>query len=336
MSKITPDILGDVHFGRQFKLGVPLDRVGEREEIVYQEFKRRVENPQSKLFIQTGDLFNGYAEPEALVILVAETVEKAALDNPHVKYVFYNGNHDAVKELGRAGSFDVFERLLKHVSNVQIFRDPTILRVDDTAWGFVPWSPFSNAKELAQMLVATWQRVMGGVKLDGVFGHWDVEGYGQKEVANMIPTLELSEITTTVYTGHIHKPTKFYRDNTTVHVVGSMQPYTHAEGIDERWYITLTYDEYMALTEERKAALVNCNVRVQVVDGQVAEPFNCLSFITKKAKEIQDEDEGDIDVEIADFNMDSLFKVCLDNREVRSDIAEQILNKFSENRNVGN
>lgn len=336
MSKIIPDNLGDVHFGRQFKLGVPLDRVGEREEMVYQEFKRRVKNPQSKLFVQTGDLFNGYAEPEALVILVAETVEEAALENPGVKYVFYNGNHDAVKELGRAGSFDVFERLLRHVPNVMVVREPTIVRIEGTAWGFVPWSPFSNAKELAQMLVSTWQRVMAGAKLDGVYGHWDVEGYGQKEVANMVPTLELSEITDTIYTGHIHKPTKFFRDGTTVHVVGSMQPYSHAEDIGTKWYITLTYDEYLALTPEQKDHLVNCNVRVQVGEGEVAEPFNCLSFITKKAKEIESEDGGDIDVEVADFNMDQLFQSCLDTREVRADIAEKILNKFAENRNVAN
>lgn len=341
--KIEPKILGDVHLGRKFTNGVPLHRRGDRERMVNEDFANQLMNYSGPLLVQPGDLFDSFAVPEAVVLFAYEAVKKASIQNPNTGYIFIRGNHDASRDTNRASSFDVFAELIEHLPNVHVFRDvQTIIfnqgKEDETCFGFVPWHPFKSADVLAEELIEYADNLYGVAYFDAVFGHWDVESYGGDHTFNMVPTRILSRVTKTIYTGHIHKPTAFDRDGVRVNVVGSMQPYAHGEEQEgvHRWYRTIPYGEYTVLRNapEVLPAFHNANVRVIVQDGEAPEPIDCLSFTTKKAKEVDEGEEGDIEVAIAEFNMDSLFAQTLAEQGVSTKVADLVSAKFKELRNI--
>lgn len=330
MNQIIKDI-GDVHLGRRFTNGVPLHRRGDRERMVREDFRERLMNVDgATIVVQTGDLFDSFTVPEEVVLDTARIVSEAAQRNPNTIYVFYRGNHDASRDTSKASSFDVFAELLKHVPNVNVFRNVSILTRGDTKIGFIPWHPFDSADILATRLIQEWP----DVKFDAVYGHWDIETYGGDNTFNIIPTKILSNVTKAVKTGHIHKPRKFERDGVSVDVVGSMQPYAHGEDPGTTYYKTTRFEDFAAYGETEKAWCRNLNLRVLVKPGQEAEPIDCLSFITKKVDERGDE-EADIEVAMASFDMDRLFHEALQESTVGQSVADQVVAKFKELRNKG-
>ena len=48
--------IGDVHLGRKFRTGVPLDRRGELEELFFKEFDRVLRKPMQKKLVQAHTL----------------------------------------------------------------------------------------------------------------------------------------------------------------------------------------------------------------------------------------------------------------------------------------
>lgn len=350
MDNFVPYIIGDVHLGRKFSNGVPLHRRGDREMMVKEDFNEKIANCDSNIFVQTGDLFDAFAVEEAVVLETARVVRFHARLNPRITYVFYRGNHDASKDVNKASSFDVFSELLLGLDNVHVLKEPKIisastphLDIKTRFFGFIPWSPFKSAAELADELVGVvnpeWiaQGGTAPLRLDAVFGHWDVESYGSSaHDFNMVPTAVLSKITGTIYTGHVHRPTQFERDGVTVNVVGSMQPYAHGEDAEGQFYVTRGFEEYEKISadETERAKLVNVNIRVLVKEGQVPDPVDCLSFITKKTVEKLEEDEApDLDIKIEDFDMDRLFQESLFSREVGTGVMQKILEKWQELKN---
>lgn len=331
MSVTLYEKIGDVHLARKFTNGVPLHRRGIRENMVREEFKRRLNSCTAPNLVQTGDLFDGFVVDEAELLWTFRTIRDAALAAPSRNFIFYAGNHDLSKDSAKASSFQVLQELLAFVPNVHMLTEVSILYFDkDTPVGVIPWHPLKSAAELAGELVAITQ----GGWLSTVFGHWDIESYGQGDHGfNMIPTLQLSSITKRIETGHIHKPRTFQRDGVEVVVVGSMQPYAHGEETNTDLYVTLPFSDYMAM--EDHYGLVQKNVRVVVEDGQSPEPCEAMSFITKKAK-AKDEEENDMEVAVADFDMTALFDGCLKDRKVGADTAASIAAKFLELRNSAN
>ncbi len=348
----VPYIVGDVHLGRKFTNGVPLHRKGDREKMVHADFEERIGSYEGPMLVQTGDLFDSFTVDEAIVLWAESVVRRAALAYPGTKYVFYRGNHDASKDVNKKSSFDVFEALLRDLPNVLVLKDVTIVPLHYIAdnehdpvtkyFGFIPWHPFKSAQVLAEELVQMSYHTDASAHqtLEAVFGHWDVKDYGSTaHDFNMVPTKILIQVTKTIYTGHVHKPCEFDRDGVRVHVVGSMQPYAHGEGDGFPHYMTIPYDTYVNEKDDKYSHhyYTNANVRILVKDGENPEPPDCLSFSTKKVTETGEEDEeGEIDVEMADFNMDTLFATVLKECEVSESVAERVLGKFKELRNVGN
>lgn len=324
--------IGDVHFGRKFTTGVPMARRGDREFMVMNEFTQRLDSNKSPLVVQTGDLFDSFTVDEALVLEVERVVRRAAGEQPDVEFVFYRGNHDASKDVNKKSSFDVFRALLRDVPNVHVMVDPGQIEIEGKMYGFIPWHPFKSADELSNELI----EANPGVQFEAVYGHWDVESYGSAaHDFNMIPTKVLSAVTKVVKTGHVHKPRKFERDGVEVDVIGSMQPYAHGEDPGNTWYKTTTYQDFMGYGQTEKDWCRNLNLRVMVKDGETPEPINCLSFITKKITDKGDDEQADLDVQIEDFNMDTLFAQSMQERGVSSRIQEIVAARFKELRNTG-
>lgn len=334
---ITPYIIGDAHLGRKFIEYVPLHRRGHREAMVMADFKGRLALCTSPLLVQTGDLFDGFSVDDAVVLETALAVREEAKKNPSRIYVFYRGNHDASKDANKASSFDVFAEILHGSPNVHVVKTPWVLRIGDQAWGFLPWSPFKSAAELAEELVLTSEPLRAEVpegKFDIVFGHWDTESFGGSDF-NLIPTKILAPVANGIVTGHIHLPGTFTRDGIQVAVAGSMQPYSHSEDPNGTYYKTTTFEDYQAYGPTEKAWCRNLNLRILVREGENPEPCDCLSFRTKLVKDAAQDDEApDLDVKIEDFSMDNLFQDVLRVRGVGASVQEQIAAKWEELKNA--
>lgn len=335
--------LGDVHLGRKFTNGVPLNRRGDREWLVWQAFEASLMDCDTEFHIQPGDLFDMFAVPEALVLQVAAAYRKAASRNEDTTYVIMRGNHDASRDTSKASSFDVLVELLADVDNIHILRDVTIIETDeasigyDKCIGFIPWHPFKSAEELAQELVEKAQDNgrWPGVKLLRVYGHFETESYGGDDF-NLIPTKTLSQITDEVYTGHIHLPGEFERDGVKVTVVGSMQPYAHGEDADGQWYQTVDYQTVLEILNTEPSIYQDMNVRVIVKPGEVVPEIpGVLAQTTKpyQEKAVAVEDET-LEVRYEDFNMRTLFNGCLAAKNISPTIADKITAKYEELKNV--
>lgn len=324
--------LGDVHLGRKFVTGVPLHRRGDREAMVWKQFTESLWNCKTLFHVQTGDLFDQFAVPEALLLATALVYKDAALFNPDTTYVIYRGNHDASRDTDKASSFDVLAELLSGIENIYVLRDPTTISHAQGHLGFIPWHPFKSSEELAQELIS---QAMCLISFEAIFGHFEVDSFGGHDF-NLIPTKTLAAVTKTIYTGHIHLPTEFERDGVRVVVVGSMQPYAHGEDPRTDWYETVSFTDLQEDLEDGTTRFQDINLRVIVRPGEVVPEVDCLSLITKPfVEKVEEDDEPDnLEVNFADFNMHSLFTGCLAEAQVRPVIAERIMNKYEELKNV--
>lgn len=339
MQLIKPCNMGDAHLGRKFIEFVPLHRRGHREHMVMTDFKAKLRECTSELFVQVGDLFDGFSVDDAVVLEAALSLRNEAKENEGKRvYVFYRGNHDASKDTNKASSFDVFAELLHGSPNVHVLKRPEVITMKSTGqmFGFIPWSPFRSSTELAYDLIEYARPLMktkGIEKLDTVYGHWDVDSFGGSDF-NLVPTAMLKNITDKIVTGHVHTPTAFVRDGIEVTVTGSMQPYSHGEDPVGLYYKTIPFETYQNYGPTELAWCRNLNLRILVKEGENPEPCDCLSFRTKKVTEKAEADEApDLDVQIEDFNMDNLFRETLNGREVKASVQEQILSKWTELKN---
>lgn len=314
-------LLGDVHLDKKFRVGVPLHRLGEREELVWKQFEFSLANCHTDIHCQVGDIFDRMCVSETAVLRAAGLYKYWAKANPSTKFILYRGNHDASRNSNLKSSFDVLAELLAGVPNIRVFKD-TVGMVDN--YGFLPWHPFKTADQLAFDLVS----LCKGKKLDAVFCHCDVDHFGGSS-DNLIPTTILSQITDTVVTGHIHIPDEFDRDGVHVIVTGSMQPYSHAEDLKQTLYKTLTLQEY---EEEFPEQWKYMNLRILLQPGEILpEAPDCLSFIGKAVGVIDDEpDDSEIEVSFDNFDMDALFHDVMREREVGQQVMEEIWKKYKE------
>ncbi len=320
MKTTTPEIefLGDVHLGKKFITGVPLHRKGDRERMVQDDFLNQLCNTKADMHVQVGDLFDTFAVEEAIVLFASSSYKHAAKRNPNTTYIIVRGNHDASRDTTKSSSFDVFAELMMGVDNVIVLNDVCQFN----GYGFIPWHPFKSSTELAYELTKDYK------DLKAVIGHWDVQSFGGDDF-NLVPTNVLCHVTKTIYTGHIHLPSVFERDGVTVNVVGSMQPYSHAEDANGRWYTTLPVEQF--LTEDH-ALFEDYNVRVLVKEPTDLPQIDCLSLITKKVAEGEEVLENDMDVAFDAFDMQSLFQDVL--QGVGKDVARKILDKYEELKNA--
>ena len=312
--------IGDVHLGRVFKTGVPLDRRGDREGEVWDTFKDQVRAPGSDLKVIMGDLFDEFVVPPEVVIGAAMCLHEAT-----APVIILRGNHDASRNSEKMSSFDLLMALVGQNPNIQFAAGEAPLVQGGRA--FFGWHPFVSAAEMAEKLPDD-----GSVT--EVYGHWDTTLHTEND-HNLIPLEGFARKgVQRVFTGHIHKAERYRSHGLEVIVTGSMLPYAHGEqGPDDRTYLTLTPDEIEAELAQDPDAFHWSNVRVLLPAGaNYQKRFNCLSltFKAQLGTDAEAEEDPDVDVQFDAFNFDHLAQHCFDKNNVPQDYRAELLARLQE------
>lgn len=303
-------VLGDPHLGRKFKTGVPLHRMGDREETVWAQFEDTLKgnfSDKADIHVNMGDLFDKFVVAPEVVLEAARIYKEAACLLEGVIFVILEGNHDVSKDSARRSSFDIFAELVAGVDNIMVVRKaPLVL---EGQFGFVPYHPFKPTVELVAELPDG---------LEAVFGHWDIQDWGGD---NVIPTQLLAEKQIPLaISGHDHLARTERRHGVDIIVTGSMQPYTHAEDPTGQFYRTVTLEELEGLDTS------DLNLRILLKEGEsLPEDVDCLSIT---AKRVTDPDEK-IEVDTSEFeslDLADMLSIALDGLSCR----EELLMKFKE------
>ena len=304
--------LPDPHIGKKFVTGVPLHRLGERELSQMADLRKSLMDGPETYHVCTGDLFDRFVVPNHVLLAVYETYSVAACSRPDRQFVILRGNHDASRDVSKISSFELLALMLQQFGNIHV--------VDDGPWildgmGFIPWTPFKDAEEMAGEF--------GTKKCKVVFGHWDIEAFGDK-TENLIPTKTLSKVTDLIVTGHIHIPSEFDRDGVHVVVSGSMQPYSHAEDPEGVLYRTFTLAEFDGIDP------TNLNIRLLLSPGQdLPTDVDCLSLTSKRLVEDEEGEQVNTD-EFMNLDLGGL----LAKRLAGNPVAAKVLAQFEEMANV--
>lgn len=306
-------ILGDVHAGKQFINDVPLHRRGEREaEVLAQLRDELLVSEEVTSHVQVGDLFDQFEVSNETLMSVYISYRVAAQQNPQCNYYLIPGNHDLSRDADKVSTFQILAAMLKAIPNIRFVKYPEVI----DGMGFMPWSPFQTAEEIAKQLT----------ECDMVFCHCDLEGGGP----NVIPYDTLSKITKKVITGHVHTPQTFQRNGLEVVVTGSMQPYSHAEDPEHKRYLTVTVSEYNDLVLNYQDVLKNKYIRLILPKGMEVPTNipNCMGFKTISEKQTIEPEQEKISLDIQDFNTRNLFQQCMEDCGVPKLKQETMLEKF--------
>jgi DNA repair exonuclease SbcCD nuclease subunit len=269
--------------------------------MVWKQFEDSVINTKADIHICVGDIFDSWLVSYDVILRAALTYLRAPLHD--TEFVVIKGNHDLSRDLERSAAYDVLKVILD--GKVEFIDEPR--QIGDM--GFVPWSPLTL--DLTPI-----------AKCRTVFGHWDVEAFG--DTTNLIPTKQLAEFgIKKAYTGHDHKARKLTRDGVNVTVVGSMQPYAHGEESDAKLYVTVPYSKVI---EDPTIYHDKC-LRVLLDQGDVFDiELDCLQLTLKY------EDDGTIEeqqaVQLGDFDMGKLFTQVFDEFQLPPEIRAQILTHY--------
>lgn len=319
--------IGDVHLGRRFRTGVPLHRLGEREQLVFDQFCDELRDcTDVDLVVQGGDIFDGLNVPFHLVLATAQAITEAALNNPQVTFVFIRGNHDAARDTNIKSAFDMLAALLRarNLPNVVVVDEQASLITipGKTEFAATPWHPFKPVTEMVSRI---------DVMVSAVFTHCDVDG---SDTYNLLPTEQLSKIAKTVFNWHVHKPETFSRHGVEVRGVGSMQPFAFGESLDEEFrdgprYRTLTVDEYEAtIAQVGPGAFHNDVIRFRLAEGETKpEDVDALQVVLQKINANGEEEQA---VEFEDFNMNRLFVESMNELGVGDAVQNKVLAKLEE------
>ena len=298
-------ILGDTHLGKTFRNGVPLHRMGEREEMVWSAFGRSLNRAgEVDYHVHMGDLFDKPHVPYAVLLRAARLYRAAAKLRPITTFVVINGNHDISRDADVVSAFDLFAELVEDVPNIKVCnRHPFSSR----GLLFVPWNPQGYAD------LHTPQNVVAA------FGHWDVVAFG--DTTNLVPLDVLKGMQ--IFTGHDHNP-RITADG--VDVVGSMQPFSFGEDEAQWMYKTFLFDEFEAVD---KSTLRDCCVRVYCTPGEKIEEIpDCLQFQIKMVEE----EVVDVEVNYDDFDIEQIFKDCFEEHGVGDHLRARVMQKYKETR----
>jgi DNA repair exonuclease SbcCD nuclease subunit len=299
-------LLGDTHLGKTFRNGVPLHRMGEREEMVWSEFGRSLgRGDEVDFHVHMGDLFDKPHVPYATLLRAARLYRTAARLRQNTTYVVMNGNHDVSRDADVVSAFDLFAELVEDVPNIKVFNREA---AQIGSLYFVPW----NAQGYAN------HTPMGGTV--AAFGHWDVVAFG--DTTNMVPRDRLLGVKH-IFTGHDHNPRVTPEG---VVVVGSMQPFSFGEDEAQRMYKTFLFDEFEAV---EKSKLRDCCVRVYCKPNEKIEEIpDCLQFQIKMVEE----EAVDVEVDFDDFDIEQIFKDCFDEHNVGDVVRARVMQKYKETR----
>lgn len=278
------NLIGDPHLARTFRTGVPLHRLGDREEMVWEDFEQQLET-SAEVTIVLGDLFDKFVVPPEAVLRASEILMSASREGKLICVL--RGNHDASRDANKKSSFELLERLCREDDRILFVNDYQFLSVNNGGYlHLFGWQPFVSAAEAVSKVAEGWNldNLDPQSEISVAFGHWDITQHGE-DTHNLIPLEQLAGLgVKTVYTGHIHKADNFTRNGIEVTVVGSMQPYAHGEEPEgSALYMTMTPDDADICLDSNSEAFCSTNVRILLADGEeYTREFNCLSRTFKR------------------------------------------------------
>lgn len=309
---VRVECLGDPHLGKRFNAGVPLQRRGDREDMVWQDFTDNVLNTKAHVHVCMGDLFDHFIVDPTTMVKAAEIYKFAAEKNKDTNYFVLMGNHDMSRDLEKLSSFSVFKRLVaNHVTVCDEARGGVLF---GKYFAFFPYHPITTSHEMMEKAIGDFRHLfLGDRKFDAIFGHWDLDSFGEMP-HNIFPHELAQSITDDAYTGHIHLPGVREYGNLQLNVIGSMQPYNHSEDPERKLYTTLTMD---MLRHADPLTLKNKCVRIVLGPNEEApEQLDCLQYITKNLDAL--EDDADIEVKLEDFD----FRQIITSEMVKQGVTE--------------
>ena len=284
-------VITDTHFGRTFKEGVSLDRRGEYEAKILDDFGEFLLHPQTNIVVHAGDLFDTPEVNYEVLLKVYSKIRNAALENPLVCYYFIAGNHDLNRDDSKNEhcSFRLLQILLKTEKNVEFVLENLVVRRDNAVIDLFPWD-YKN-EEFKVFPEANY-----------VIGHFNDP---VPEVIANFKGIKLS--------GHFHKR-HLTADGT--FFVGSFYPIAFGEESDDSEMITLTLNQYENMNNEE---LKNKRVRILLKEGETLPvEHDCLQLIGKKVNE-----EKDINLEVTqceDCDFKQMFFECLKDCKLRDEL----------------
>ena len=284
-------VITDTHFGRTFKEGVSLDRRGEYEAKILDDFGEFLSHPQTNIVVHAGDLFDTPEVNYEVLLKVYSKIRNAALENPLVCYYFIAGNHDLNRDDSKNEhcSFRLLQILLKTEKNVEFVLENLVVCRDNAVIDLSPWD-YKN-EEFKVFPEANY-----------VIGHFNDPV--PEAIANF-KGIKLS--------GHFHKR-HLTADGT--FFVGSLYPIAFGEESDDSEMITLTLNQYENMNNEE---LKNKRVRILLKEGETLPvEHDCLQLIGKKVSE-----EKDINLEVTqceDCDFKQMFFECLKDCKLRDEL----------------
>ncbi|AND75219.1 DNA repair exonuclease [Acinetobacter phage vB_AbaM_ME3] len=298
---ITLSVIGDVHLGRVFRTGVPKHRLGEREQMIQNQFQDLLKRKADYCVI-VGDLFDKVRVSNSCLNYCIDSIEQASKENPNTKYIVLSGNHDMSKDTSRVSSFQLLEKYFltnsskfKNISIVSSYMEP-IKATKNLLLYFSHYNPFMALDEERPNFYK-YKDMMYKV----AFGHWEVSNFGGDHfIDRHIPKSILMNFDLVV-TGHEHKPTLTSIDSVPIYVTGSMQPYAFSEEMhtERDLYLTTTVGELEKKLKKDKDSLKNTNVRILLdTDDTIPEPFECLSLTYKNIGKVVVKQSEDKTVQI--------------------------------------
>lgn len=266
--------VGDIHLGRQFRTGVPLDRRGEIEEKFWEAFTKVMQKPIQQKVVQLGDLFDAPVVDNDVLWRAYDIIRYGANKNPDTTFYFIAGNHDLSKDEAEVPAIRILRELLRDCENVFFVLDVPMQVGNCT---LIPWSYTVPLGE-----------TLKDVNTSEVAGHF--EEPIDPELANS--GLE-------VFSGHIHKG----HTNGNVHFVGSILPIAFGEENDASFMETVELDFLLA----HKDRYHDKRIRVLLKEGdEMPTDIDCLQLIAKKI-ESKEEDKATLEVSLEDFDFKELF-----------------------------
>ena len=308
-------LIGDPHITRKFDFGVPLARKGEREALLFEDFRTKLYEGDERLVIMVGDLLERPICSLQDLYTILDMILTAARTQPLRTFVMMAGNHDISPQANVVGGFDILNLFNDLIPNLIIATKPQI--VDGVA--VFPWEWDRTAAEQLEDVA------------DGTFdyavGHWDLVLYDENHADHLCPAKALTELgAKDIYSGHWHVAGDYVIDGITVRCTGSMQPMTHAEDPEGKMYVTLTLEEY---ENSDPVTLKNKYVRVQLKEGEeVTDLADCLGFKTQKlSAPLSQHDQEEISLD--GFKVSDVVDRNLTSHEVPEEVAGQIKEKLN-------
>jgi DNA repair exonuclease SbcCD nuclease subunit len=305
-------LIGDPHLGREFRAHVPLDRLGDREAMMMEDFETRL-NASDETTVIVGDLFDRPVVSTQTLYTTLFVILSAAMARPTRKIIIMAGNHDLNKATEVRGSFHILAVALERVPNVSVLLEPEV--IDGVA--YFPWQYEVDAETQVDALMG---QILSGKPKQAV-GHWDLEAFDKDHTEHLCPAKSLIAFgITDIYSGHWHIAGEYKVDGTLVNCTGSMQPMTHAEDPKEKMYVTLSKQSY----EERDPKdFANYYVRVRVPKGEeVTPPPTCLGFKTEPVDDAND--DGRERVNLGNFDMNDILSQAFTSMNVKKDVQSFI------------